>query len=105
MLGKPTHSTRQKTAKRLTEFALDPGPLFRLLRFYWRRCRGRPMLAFLGLRLAAPRRDPARFGSPARSGGPARVGWHREVSGPVPDFDSELVGTEPRLLLDPGRLS
>ncbi|MBV8606365.1 MAG: hypothetical protein JO034_02745 [Singulisphaera sp.] len=50
LLGKPTHSTRQRTAKRLTElFALDPGcPPFRLLRFYWSEgAEGRPMLASL----------------------------------------------------------
>ena len=113
LLGKPTHSGAEKTAKRLTElFALDPGcPLFRLLRFYWSEgAEGRPMLAFLlacAPRLAAPRRDPARFGSPARSGGHAGRGRrlaHREVSGPVPAFDSELDGAEPLLLLDAGRL-
>jgi len=50
VLGKPTRSTRQRTARRLTElYALDPRcPLFRLLRFYWSDGAGsRPMLAFL----------------------------------------------------------
>jgi hypothetical protein len=57
LLGKPTRSTRQRTAKRLAElYALDPGiPLFRLPRYYWSGgVEGRPMLAFL---LAAAR-DP-----------------------------------------------
>ena len=37
VLGKPTRSTRQRTAKSLAElYALDPGcPLFRSVRFYW----------------------------------------------------------------------
>jgi hypothetical protein len=57
ILGKPTRSTRQRTAKRLSElYVLDPGlPLFRLLRYDWSGgVEGRPMLAFL---LAAAR-DP-----------------------------------------------
>jgi len=56
-LGKPTRSTRQRTAKRLTElYALDPNcTLFRVLRHFWAgELAGRPMLAFL----AAVARDP-----------------------------------------------
>jgi hypothetical protein len=57
VLGKPTRSTRERSAKRLSElYALDAScPLFRLLRHYWTVDRaGRPMLAFL----AAAARDP-----------------------------------------------
>ena len=57
ILGKPTRSTRLRSAKRLSElYALDPAcPLFRLLRHYWGVDRGgRPMLAFL----TAAARDP-----------------------------------------------
>ncbi len=57
ILGKPTRTTRQRTAKRLTElYALDPAcPLFRIFRRYWDAEQvGRAMLAFL---LAAAR-DP-----------------------------------------------
>jgi hypothetical protein len=57
LLGKPTRSTRERSAKRLSElYALDDScPLFRLLRHYWSVDRaGRPMLAFL----AAAARDP-----------------------------------------------
>ena len=56
VLGKPTQTTRQLTAKRLTElYAIDPGcTLFRLLRHFWPSDRAaRPMLAFL----AAAARD------------------------------------------------
>jgi hypothetical protein len=56
-LGKPTQTTRQRTAKRLTElYALDPScTVFRLLRHYWSSDpASRPMLAFL----AAAARDP-----------------------------------------------
>ncbi len=55
VLGKPTRSTRERTAKRLAElYGLDPTiPVFRLLRYYWLGgVEGRPMLAFL---LAAAR--------------------------------------------------
>ena len=57
VLGKPTQTTRQRTAKRLTElYALDPGcTVFRLLRHFWNADpAGRPMLALL----AAAARDP-----------------------------------------------
>ena len=57
ILGKPTRTTRLRSAKRLSElYALDPAcPLFRLLRHYWSVDRGgRPMLAFL----TAAARDP-----------------------------------------------
>jgi hypothetical protein len=57
LLGKPTRTTRLRTAKRLSElYALDPScPLFRLLRHYWNVDQaGRPMLAFL----TAAARDP-----------------------------------------------
>jgi hypothetical protein len=57
ILGKPTWSTRQRTAKRLSElYGLDPSiPLFRLLRYYWSEgVEGRPMLAFV----LATARDP-----------------------------------------------
>ncbi|HEV3258317.1 MAG TPA: BREX system P-loop protein BrxC, partial [Gemmataceae bacterium] len=48
--GKPTQTTRQRTAKRLTElYALDPSTtVFRLLRYFWpAEPASRPMLAFL----------------------------------------------------------
>jgi len=57
VLGKPTQTTRQRSAKRLAElYALDPNcTLFRLLRHFWQADpTGQPMLAFL---LAAAR-DP-----------------------------------------------
>ena len=50
ILGKPTRSTRLRTAEYLTAlYALDPTcALFRLLRFFWAKDQeGRPMLAFL----------------------------------------------------------
>lgn len=56
-LGKPTQTTRQRTAKRLTElYCLDPASaIFRLLRHFWSADRAaQPMLAFL----AAAARDP-----------------------------------------------
>ena len=55
VLGKPTRTTRLKTAKRLVElYALDPHcPIFRSFRGYWRGDpAGRPMLAFLTARPA-----------------------------------------------------
>jgi hypothetical protein len=57
VLGKPTQTTRQSTAKRLTElYGLDPAcSLFRLLRQFWASDKdGRPMVAFL----VAAARDP-----------------------------------------------
>ncbi len=57
ILGKRTQTTRQRTAKRLTElYSLDPAcTVFRLLRHFWPADRiGQPMLAFL----AASTRDP-----------------------------------------------
>ncbi len=56
-LGKPTQTTRKRTAQRLGElYGLDPGcPLFRLLRHFWPTDpAARPMLAFL----TAAARDP-----------------------------------------------
>ena len=56
-LGKPTQTTRQRTAKRLEElYSLDPNcTLFRLMRHFWPEDQAsRPMLAFL----AAAARDP-----------------------------------------------
>jgi hypothetical protein len=56
-LGKPTQTTRQRTAKRLEElYSLDPNcTLFRLLRHFWPTDQAaRPMLASL----AAAARDP-----------------------------------------------
>jgi hypothetical protein len=56
-LGKPTQTTRKRTAQRLGElYGLDPGcTLFRLLRHFWSSDpASRPMLAFL----AAAARDP-----------------------------------------------
>ena len=56
-LGKRTRTTRQRTAKRLTElYCLDPTcSLFRLLRHFWSADQAaRPMLAFL----TAAARDP-----------------------------------------------
>ena len=50
VLGKPTRTTRERSAKRLAElYALDPGcTIFRLLRHLWRADPpSRPMLAFL----------------------------------------------------------
>lgn len=57
VLGKPTQTTRKRTAQRLTElYALDPTcPLFRLLRHFWATdAASRPVLAML----AAAARDP-----------------------------------------------
>jgi len=57
VLGKRTQTTRQRSAKRLTElYALDPAcTVFRLLRHFWPADRtGQPLLAFL----AAATRDP-----------------------------------------------
>jgi hypothetical protein len=57
ILGKPTHTTRVRTAKRLAElYGLDPTcTLFRLLRHFWAKEEaGRPILAFL----VAAARDP-----------------------------------------------
>ncbi len=57
VLGKPTQTTRRRTAQRLAElYALDPTcPLFRLLRHFWPAdAPSRPMLAML----AAAARDP-----------------------------------------------
>src|SRR5687768_6372282 len=48
LLGKPTQTTRKRTAERLAElYALDPGcTLFRLLRHFWPSDpAGRPLLA------------------------------------------------------------
>ena len=56
-LGKPTQTTRKRTAQRLAElYALDPTcTLFRLLRHFWAAdAASRPMLAFL----TAAARDP-----------------------------------------------
>lgn len=56
-LGKPTQTTRKRTAQRLVElYALDPTcPLFRLLRHFWPTdSSAKPMLALL----AAAARDP-----------------------------------------------
>ncbi len=56
VLGKRTQTTRQRSAKRLTElYALDPAcTVFRLLRYFWPADQsGQPMLAFL----AASTRD------------------------------------------------
>lgn len=57
ILGKPTQTTRQRSAQRLLElYALDPKrAVFRLLRHFWTAdAAARPMLAFL----AAAARDP-----------------------------------------------
>jgi hypothetical protein len=57
VLGKPTQTTRKRTAQRLVElYGLDPTcPLFRLLRHFWPTdATARPMLAFL----VAAARDP-----------------------------------------------
>jgi hypothetical protein len=57
VLGKPTRTTRQRTAQRLIElYALDPScALFRLLRYVWAEdSTSQPMLAFL----VACARDP-----------------------------------------------
>jgi hypothetical protein len=57
VLGKPTRTTRQRTARRLAElYALDLAcPIFRMMRTYWNvDLIGRPMLAFL----TAAARDP-----------------------------------------------
>src|ERR1035441_6727568 len=55
-LGKPTQTTRQRTAKRLADlYSLDPAcTLFRLLRHFWTAgASARPLLAYL----AAAARD------------------------------------------------
>jgi hypothetical protein len=57
VLGKPTQTTRKRTAQRLVElYALDQTrPVFRLLRHFWTAdASARPMLAYL----AAAARDP-----------------------------------------------
>ena len=57
VLGKPTRTTRKRTAQRLAElYALDrTRPVFRLLRHFWSAdASARPLLAFL----AATARDP-----------------------------------------------
>ena len=57
LLGKPTQTTRKRTAQRLVQlYALDQArPVFRLLRHFWTAdASGRPMLAYL----AAAARDP-----------------------------------------------
>ena len=57
VLGKPTQTTRKRTAERLVElYALDQTrPVFRLLRHFWSAdASARPMLAYL----AAAARDP-----------------------------------------------
>lgn len=65
ILGKRTVSTREYSAKRLSEmYGLDPGiPLYRAMRFWWTvGIEGRPLLAFL----CAFARDPLlRFTAPA----------------------------------------
>lgn len=55
-LGKPTQSTRFKTARRLIElYSLDFNqPVFRALRHFWSETSARPLIAFL----AAAARDP-----------------------------------------------
>jgi hypothetical protein len=57
VLGKPTQTTRKRTAQRLAQlYALDPaGPVFRLLRHFWAAdASARPLLAYL----ASAARDP-----------------------------------------------
>lgn len=57
VLGKPTQTTRKRTAQRLVElYALDPArALFRLLRHFWSAdAQARPLLAYM----AAAARDP-----------------------------------------------
>src|SRR5262249_8376156 len=103
LLGKPTRSTRKRTAKRLAElYALDPGiPLFRLLRYYssgrvegdrfWRCCSRRLAIRcsaiarrtsrrWAGISSSPRRRSPAGLeggDGPGRDGEPVR----REVAG------------------------
>jgi len=49
ILGKPTQSTRQETAQRLSQlYGLDPSvTVFRLLRFFWTDHQAQPLLALL----------------------------------------------------------
>ncbi len=56
VLGKPTQTTRKRTAIRLAAlYGLDQSrPIFRLLRHFWTDASARPMLAYL----AAAARDP-----------------------------------------------
>ena len=96
VLGKPTHSTRQKTAKRLTElYALDPGcPSFRLLRFYWSDgAEGRPMLAFLSA-CAATRCSAKR---PRTFWQSREIGWSRRARSPAGSPRGIRAGSRLRL--------
>ncbi len=92
-LGKPTQTTRQRTAKRLAElYSLDPAcTLFRLLRHFWAPDQaGRPMLAFL---IAAARDPLLRETTPFVQGIPvgaaSDAGSYREAPGrEIPQRDS-----------------
>ena len=107
LLGKPTRSTRLRTAKRLVElYALDPRcPIFRVFRFYWSGGgEGRPMLAFLLgcdrdaiLRECTPQVLEIPRDQVVTSG--HRDLARREVSGPIPTHDPALDSSEPRLHL------
>ena len=114
ILGKPTQTTRRRTARRLAElYALDPAsPVFRLLRHFWAAdATARPMLAFL----AAAARDPLLremtpfvVAIPVGSAvTPAQVAEHLEEKYPArfkPDH-AALHGPELASSWTPGRVS
>ena len=113
VLGKPTQTTRKRTAKRLTElYALSPAcTLFRLLRHFWAsEAAGRPMLAFL----TAAARDPLlREATPFVLGYRNRRGGHtgtdrrtseRQIPRAMESNNKPFNGSEPCILVGPGRL-
>ena len=104
VLGKPTRSTRQRTAQRLTElYALDPCcTLFRLLRHFWAVATdSQPMLAFL----VACARDPLlRASTPfvltiprGHTVAPGAIAEHLHAQYPSRFRPSTLIATAQRL--------
>jgi len=104
VLGKPTRSTRQRTATHLIElYALDPHcTLFRLLRHFWAvDAAGQPMLAFL----VACARDPLLctatpflFTVPlGQTMAPAAIAVHLHALYPSRFWPSTLIATAKRL--------
>ena len=104
VLGKPTRSTRQCTAKHLIElYALDPCcTLFRLLRHFWATdADSQPMLAFL----VACARDPLlRAATPflftiplGHTVSPGAIASHLHVQYPSRFRPSTLIATAQRL--------
>ena len=104
VLGKPTRSSRQRTAQRLIElYALDPScTLFRLLRYFWAAdTASQPMLAFL----VACARDPLlRASTPfvlsiphGHTVTPATIAEHLHAEYPSRFRPSTLIATAQRL--------